>query len=130
MATHCIPQITFRFDPSGKPVVAAFDVPYASSDGGAILLKGIDTHLGLTKRLAECFTDPREPGKVRHQHASALRILGRLQSGPATGLEFIQAGGGIRFGARILELRSAGHDIHVEPKGEGIWLYTLKVGSS
>ena len=78
MATHCIPQITFRFDPSGKPVVAAFDVPYASSDGGAILLKGIDTHLGLTKRLAECFTDPREPGKVRHQviELTRQRIFG------------------------------------------------------
>jgi hypothetical protein len=34
MATACIPQITFGFEPKGKPIVAAFDQPYASSDGG------------------------------------------------------------------------------------------------
>ena len=43
MATDCIRQVTFDFDPKRKPVVAAFDAEHASSDGGAILLKGIDT---------------------------------------------------------------------------------------
>jgi hypothetical protein len=47
-----------------KPVVARFDTPHASADGGAILLKSVDTHLGLTKRLAGCLVDGREPGKV------------------------------------------------------------------
>ena len=38
MATDCIAQIAFGFEPKGKPVVAAFDVPHASADGGAVLL--------------------------------------------------------------------------------------------
>src|SRR2546428_260475 len=73
MATECITQVTFKFDPKSKPVVATFDQPHASSDGGAILLKGIDTQFGLTKRLAACLDDPRQPGKVRHQTLELLR---------------------------------------------------------
>jgi len=57
MATHCIPQLTFRFHRNSKPVVAAFDMAHASSDGGAVLLKAIDTQWGLTERLAACL-DP------------------------------------------------------------------------
>src|SRR5882672_7439396 len=73
MATECIAQVTFNFDPKGKPIVAAFDVNHASSDGGAVLLKGIDTQLGLTKRLAACVDDPRQPGKVQHQTLELFR---------------------------------------------------------
>lgn len=32
-------------------------------------------------------------------------ILARLRAGPATGLELLQAGGGLRYSARIAELR-------------------------
>jgi hypothetical protein len=73
MATECIAQITFKFEPKGKPIVAAFDAEHASSDGGAILLKGIDTQLGLTKRLAEGLADGRQPGKVQHQTVELVR---------------------------------------------------------
>ena len=73
MATHCITQVTFKFDPQKKPVVARFDQQYASSDGGAILLKGIDTYLGLTKRLAAHVVDDRQPGKIQHQTLELVR---------------------------------------------------------
>src|SRR5213594_3939892 len=73
MATACIAQVTFQFGPKDKPVVVAFDTPDASSDGGLILLKGIDTHLGLTKRLAACLADERQPAKVRHETIELLR---------------------------------------------------------
>src|SRR6266446_895242 len=73
MATDCIAQVTFKFDPKRKPIVAVFDQPHASSDGGAILLKGIDTQFGLTKRLAACLEDDRQPGKVQHQTLELLR---------------------------------------------------------
>ena len=78
MATNCIAQVTFKFEGLGKPVVARFDTPHASSDGGAILLKGIDTQLGLTRRLAGCLADARQPGKVRHQGIEVLqqRVFG------------------------------------------------------
>jgi Transposase DDE domain group 1 len=73
MATACIPQVTFQGEGFAKPVVARFDTPYASADGGAILLKSVDTHLGLTRRLAGCLVDTREPGKIRHQILELLR---------------------------------------------------------
>ena len=73
MATACIAQVTFGFEPKDKPVVALFDMPHASSDGGAILLKGLDTQFQLTKRLTACVTDGRQPGKVQHQTLELLR---------------------------------------------------------
>ena len=73
MATACIPQVTFQGEGFAKPVVARFDTPHASADGGAILLKSVDTHLGLTKRLAGCLVDDRQPGKIRHQTLELLR---------------------------------------------------------
>ncbi len=78
MATDCIAQVTFKGDGFEKPVVALFDMPHASSDGGAILLKGIDGQLGLTKRLAACFQDERQPGKIQHQTLELFRqrVLG------------------------------------------------------
>jgi hypothetical protein len=73
MATACIPQITFGFEPKGKPIVAAFDQPHASSDGGAVLLKSLDTQLQLTKQLARCLVDTRQAGKVQHQTLELVR---------------------------------------------------------
>jgi Transposase DDE domain group 1 len=73
MATACITQVTFGFEPKDKPVIALFDMPHASSDGGAVLLKGLDTQFQLTKRLAACVIDGRQPGKVQHQTLELLR---------------------------------------------------------
>src|SRR6185369_3833581 len=73
MATACIPQITFGFEPKGKPIVAAFDQPHASSDGGAVLLKSLDTQWQLTKQLASCLVDARQAGKVQHQTRELVR---------------------------------------------------------
>src|SRR3989304_4276365 len=73
MATDCIAQTTFRFQENSKPVIAAFDMAHASSDGGAVLLKAIDAQLGLTERLADALTDARQPGRVRHQVIELLR---------------------------------------------------------
>ena len=73
MATDCIAQVTFGFEPKAKPVVARFDMPHASSDGGAILLKSLDTQLQLTKRLAACVVDERQPGKIQHATLELLR---------------------------------------------------------
>jgi hypothetical protein len=73
VATVCITQFTFRFESKSKPVVAAFDTPDLSSDGGAILLKSLDTQLHLTERVAACFVDLRQPGKVQHQGLELFR---------------------------------------------------------
>ena len=42
-----------------KAVVAQFDQPHGSSDGGAVLLKACDERLHLTERIAACFPDER-----------------------------------------------------------------------
>jgi hypothetical protein len=78
MATDCITQVTFQGDGFPKPVVARFDLPDASADGGLVLFKALDTELGLTRRLAACLDDPREPGKVLHETIELLqqRIFG------------------------------------------------------
>ena len=49
-----------------KPVIVQFDQPHGSSDGGALLLKACDERLHLTERIAACFRDVREAGKVTH----------------------------------------------------------------
>lgn len=49
-----------------KPLVASFDQPHATSDGGAILLKAADRRFGLIERLAACVPDARQAGKIDH----------------------------------------------------------------
>ena len=73
MATDCIAQVTFGFEPKGKPVVVLGDMPDTSSDGGAVLLKSLDTQLQLTKRVAACLLDGRQAGKVQHATLELLR---------------------------------------------------------
>jgi hypothetical protein len=54
---------------------------------------------------------------VRKRETRAQKILARLRQGPANSQELI-AVGGLRFGARILELRRAGHQITTEEHAE------------
>jgi hypothetical protein len=49
-----------------KAVLATFDQPHASSDGGAPLLKAADRRLGLVAALTAELTDSRVPSKVTH----------------------------------------------------------------
>jgi hypothetical protein len=57
----------------GKRVVAQFDQPHASCDGGALLLKGCDARLGLIDRLSACLRDDRQPGKIAHTLDDLIR---------------------------------------------------------
>jgi hypothetical protein len=65
-AESTTPQTVLFPDLFGKALVACFDEPHASSDGGAILLKAADRRLGLIERLSACVTDARQAGKVHH----------------------------------------------------------------
>lgn len=67
-----------------RPLTAQFDVPNASSDGGAVLLKAADRRLGLIPRLAGALVDERQRGKVRHGLAD---LLGQRIYGLALGYE-------------------------------------------
>lgn len=71
MATACIAQTTLQIHGISKPVVARFDQPQASSDGGALLLKAVDDRLGLTWRLAGALRDRRQSGNAKRGVAGA-----------------------------------------------------------
>jgi len=61
-----------------KPVLATFDQPHASSDGGAILLKAADKQLDLIAAISASLDDTRQASKVDHPLTELLqqRIYG------------------------------------------------------
>jgi len=64
--THSTTQCVIFPELSSKPVVARFDQYHGSSDGGAVLLKAADDRMGLTRHLAECIDERRDPAKITH----------------------------------------------------------------
>src|SRR6059036_2408150 len=64
MATACIAHSALRVHGISKPIIAKFDQPQASSDGGALLLKAVDDRLGLTWRLASALRDRRRSSRI------------------------------------------------------------------
>ena len=78
MTTPTIPQTVLFPDLFDRPLVATFDQPHASSDGGAVLLKAAERRYGLIDGFARCLVDARQPAKVRHTLADLLaqRIFG------------------------------------------------------
>src|SRR5881275_3654916 len=76
MPTECNPNL-FAFAPAeGRPVVASFDGGAITSDAGALLLGATDRVLGLTRRLAACFQDSRDPAYT--EHALETRVMQRV----------------------------------------------------
>jgi hypothetical protein len=73
-----IPHTVLFPDLSDKPLVAAFDEPHVSSDGGAVLLQGAERRYGLIDGFARCLIDDRQSGKVQHSLRDLLaqRIFG------------------------------------------------------
>jgi hypothetical protein len=61
-----VPQSVLFPDLFHKAVLATFDQPHASSDGGALLLKAADRRLGLVAALTARLGDRRMPSKVTH----------------------------------------------------------------
>jgi hypothetical protein len=73
MQTECTPA-QLEFQGLGRRTVqGAFDGGPISSDGGAVLLRELDARLGVTERLAACFTDYRDPDRIDHSVAELLR---------------------------------------------------------
>lgn len=66
-------QTVLFHDLASKPLIARLDEEHSSSDGGAVLLKGVDRRLGLTEALAECLRDSRQPAKAVHTFQELLR---------------------------------------------------------
>ena len=71
--TKCKQEV-FEFQGhSGRKVTADFEAGYLSSDGGAVLLRGVDLKMGLMERLAECFHDGRFQPLVEHRVVELVR---------------------------------------------------------
>jgi hypothetical protein len=66
MPTQCNPNLFAFARAEGRPVVASFDGGAITSDAGALLLGATDRVLGLTRRLAACFRDSRDPAYTEH----------------------------------------------------------------
>ena len=78
MNTATIPQTVLFPDLVDRPLIATFDQPHASSDGGAVLLAAAERRYGLIDGFAQCLVDDRQPGKIRHtlRDLLAQRIFG------------------------------------------------------
>lgn len=78
MTTETIPQTVLFPDLVDRPLVASFDQPHASSDGGAVLLKAAERRYDLIDGFARALVDARQSGKIRHtlQDLLAQRLFG------------------------------------------------------
>ena len=78
MPTECNPELFDFARVEGRAAVAAFDGGRITSDAGALLLGATDRVIGLTRRLAACFTDGRNPKLIEHDVATLVmqRVVG------------------------------------------------------
>jgi len=82
--THCL-QSAFAFQVcASKKLVVSFDGGSLSSDGGLPLLRQLDSSLGLSKALASCFVDRRDPRRISH---SVKELITQRLFGIAHGYE-------------------------------------------
>src|SRR3974390_2607604 len=78
------PQLFSEFQPllfnslGSRQVVTDFSAGHLSSDGGMLLLRQIDEGLGISRSLAGCFSDLRNPLLIEHsvRELIAQRLLG------------------------------------------------------
>ena len=61
-----------------RQVVAQFEGSWLTTDGGSLLLRQADRKIGMLRRVADCFTDYRQPERVEHrlEEMLAQRIYG------------------------------------------------------
>ena len=59
---------------AGRSVKACFDGGSLSSDAGVLVLREIESRLGVAERLARCIADPRNPDLITHSLADLIRF--------------------------------------------------------
>jgi hypothetical protein len=76
--TECSQELFSFTAHFSRRLEAGFTAGQVSTDGGALLLREADRKINLLKRVAQCFTDDRAPGRVEHQLVEMLsqRIYG------------------------------------------------------
>jgi hypothetical protein len=84
MSAECS-GVQLALQPLGRrPLVARFDAAPITSDGGAVLLREVDRRIHLLGRLAGCFVDHRDPGRIQH---SLVELVSQRVLGLALGYE-------------------------------------------
>jgi hypothetical protein len=78
MVTECNQSQLLFEGHFSRHVVAEFSGDQLSTEGGALLLREADRKIGLLRRVADCFTDTRQPERVEHRLPEMLaqRIYG------------------------------------------------------
>ena len=81
----CPEPLLFSFNDLGsRQVITDFSGGYLSSDGGMLFLRQIDEGLGISRSLARCFYDARNPLFIEH---SVRELLAQRLLGMAAGYE-------------------------------------------
>ena len=79
MPTQCKP-LSFAFQGcQGRRVAAAFDGGAITSNAGVLLLREIDRSIGILDRVADCFTDYRDPRLTEHSVRTLVRPARRFK---------------------------------------------------
>jgi hypothetical protein len=73
VATECSGRELRWKGPGERETVVDFEGGALSTDGGVLLLQGVDRRLGLLDRFAHCFLDHRRPERVKHTVAELVR---------------------------------------------------------
>jgi hypothetical protein len=60
-------------DLGSRKIVADFQGGNVSSDGGLLLLRQVDSGLGISRLFAQCFTDARDQDRIEHSVEDLLR---------------------------------------------------------
>jgi hypothetical protein len=76
MPTQCSPSLFEFARVEGRDVTASFDAGAMTSDAGALFLGATNRVLGLTRRLAACFKDNRNP--IFTEHAVETLVMQRI----------------------------------------------------
>ena len=84
MLTDCNSESLGFEDCAGRRVVADFDGGAISSNAGALLLGEADRAIGLSRRVAGCFRDDRNPDLIEHELET---LIGQRVHGIALGYE-------------------------------------------
>jgi hypothetical protein len=73
MLTECIQTELDLGRSGGRKLVGAFDGGAITSNGGVVLVAGVDRQVRLAERLAACFTDHRMAEAIKHALPDLLR---------------------------------------------------------
>ena len=108
MPTQCNTN-PLEFEPHGRRrVVADFDGGPITSDAGALLLRRVDRHLSVSDQVAACFTDHRDPKRIRY---SLRKLIAQRIVGIALGYEDLIDHDQLRHDSLMALVSEKGHRI-------------------